>query len=65
MLVASKSIQLSINAAKTSESDKACSNIDGHCRCLALPNDLIYDRFIYHQNYVNQLKAINCCKNCA
>lgn len=39
---------------------------EGHCRYLALSNDLIYDRFIKHQNYVNKpLKTINCCKNCA
>lgn len=39
---------------------------EGHCRYLALTNDLIYDRFIKHQNYVNKpLKTINCCKNCA
>lgn len=39
---------------------------EGHCRYLALSNDLIYDRFIKHQNYVYKpLKTINCCKNCA
>lgn len=46
--------------------DRKTSRKEGHCRYLALTNDLIYDRFIKHQNYVNKpLKTINCCKNCA
>lgn len=50
----------------TEKHQKSWGEKEGHCRYLALTNDLIYDRFIKHQNYVNKpLKTINCCKNCA